>query len=105
MRPAGQTTVSVTVTNTGPRAGDEIVQLYIHDLVSSVTRPIMELKDFKRISLAPGESRAVEFVITPDKLSFLDLNMNRIVEPGWFGIMVGTSSVKYQTTKLEVTDR
>jgi beta-glucosidase len=99
---AGQTKVSVRVTNTGKRAGDEIVQLYIHDLVSSVTRPVMELKDFKRISLAAGESQTVEFVITPDKLSFFDLNMNRIVEPGWFDIMVGTSSVKYQTAKLEV---
>ena len=103
--PAGEARVSVTVTNTGKRAGDEIVQLYIHDLVSSVTRPVMELKDFKRISLATGESKTVEFVITPDKLSFLDLNMNCIVEPGWFDIMVGTSSVKYQTTKLEVAGR
>ena len=94
--------VSVTVTNTGKRAGDEIVQLYIRDLVSSVTRPIMELKDFKRISLGPGESKTVEFVITPDKLSFLDLNMKSVVEPGWFDIMVGTSSVKYETAKLEV---
>jgi len=94
--------VSVTVTNTGKRAGDEIVQLYIRDLVSSVTRPVMELKDFKRISLAAGESKTVEFVITPDKLSFLDLNMKTVVEPGWFDIMVGTSSVKYQTVKLEV---
>lgn len=100
--PAGRTTVRVTVTNTGKRAGDEIVQLYIRDLVSSVTRPVMELKDFKRISLAPGESKTVEFLITPDKLSFLDLNMRSIVEPGWFDIMVGTSSVKYQTAKLEV---
>ena len=94
--------VSVTVTNTGKRAGDEIVQLYIRDLVSSVTRPVMELKDFKRISLAAGESKTVEFVITPDKLSFLDLNMKSVVQPGWFDIMVGTSSVKYQTVKLEV---
>jgi beta-glucosidase len=62
----------------------------------------MELKDFKRISLAPGESKTVEFVITPDKLSFLDLNMKSIVEPGWLDIMVGTSSVKYETVKLEV---
>lgn len=100
--PADQTKVSVRITNTGKRAGDEIVQLYIHDLVSSVTRPVMELKDFKRISLAAGESQTVEFVITPDKLSFFDLNMNRSVEPGWFDIMVGTSSVKYQTARLEV---
>lgn len=100
--PAGQAKVSITVTNSGQRAGDEVVQLYIRDLVSSVTRPVMELKDFKRISLAAGESKTVAFTITPDKLSFLDINMNRIVEPGWFDIMVGTSSVKYQTAKLEV---
>ena len=103
--PSGQTKVSVTVTNTGKRSGEEVIQLYIHDLVSSVTRPVMELKDFKRISLAAGESKTVEFVITPEKLSFLDLNMDRIVEPGWFEIMVGTSSVKYQTAKLEVVAR
>ena len=101
--PRDNATVSVTVTNTGKRAGDEIVQLYIRDLVSSVTRPIMELKDFKRIPLAAGESKTVEFVITPDKLSFLDLNLKSIVEPGWFDIMVGTSSIKYDTVKLEVT--
>ena len=98
----GHTKVSVTVTNTGKRAGDEIVQLYIRDLVSSVTRPVMELKDFKRISLAAGESKTVDFTITPDKLSFLDLNMKNVVEPGWFDIMVGTSSVKFETAKLEV---
>ena len=103
--PAGQARVSVTVTNTGKRAGDEVVQLYIHDLVSSVTRPVMELKDFKRITLAPGESKTVDFVITPDKLSFLNLNMERVVEPGMFDIMVGTSSVSYQTLKLEVVAR
>jgi beta-glucosidase len=94
--------VSVTVTNSGKRAGDEIVQLYIRDLVSSVTRPVMELKDFRRISLAPGESKTVEFVIAPDKLSFLDLNMKNVVEPGVFDIIVGTSSVKYETVKLQV---
>jgi beta-glucosidase len=98
----GRAEVSVTVTNTGKVAGDEIVQLYIRDLVSSVTRPVLELKDFKRISLAPGESKTVNFTITPDKLSFLDLNMNRVVEPGWFDIMVGQSSVKYLKAKLEV---
>ena len=99
----GETRVSVTVTNTGKRAGDEIVQLYIHDLVSSVTRPIKELKDFRRVSLNPGESKTIEFLITPDKLRFYDMQMNRIVEPGWFDIMVGPSSVNYQTAKLEVT--
>jgi beta-glucosidase len=103
--PGGQAQVSITVTNTGQRAGDEIVQLYIHDLVSSVTRPVKELKDFRRITLAPGESKTVTFTITPDKLSFFNLNMERTVEPGWFDIMVGTSSVKYQTAKLEVVAR
>jgi beta-glucosidase len=94
--PGGKAEVSVAVRNTGKVAGDEVVQLYIRDLVGSVTRPVMELKDFSRISLAPGESKTVKFEITPDKLSFLDLNMNRIVEPGWFDIMVGTSSAKHQ---------
>ena len=102
IRPNDQTKVMVTVTNTGKRAGDEIVQLYIRDLVSSVTRPVLELKDFKRISLAPGERKVVEFTITPDKLSFLNLNMETVIEPGWFDIMVGSSSAKYQTAKLEV---
>ena len=103
--PDGKATVSVTVTNTGKRAGDEIVQLYIHDLVSSVTRPIKELKDFRRIALNPGESKTVEFVISPDKLQFYDMQMKRVVEPGWFDIMVGPSSVKHQTVKLEVAAR
>ncbi len=100
--PSGSAQVSVTVRNTGRRAGDEVVQLYIRDLVSSVTRPVKELKDFRRISLAPGESKTVTFTLTPDKLSFLDLHMQRVVEPGQFDIMVGTSSAKFQTAKLEV---
>jgi beta-glucosidase len=100
--PNGQAKVTVAVTNTGKRAGDEIVQLYIRDLVSSVTRPIIELKDFKRIALQPGETKTVEFTITPDKLWFYDLNMKRVVEPGMFDIMVGPSSVTHQTVKLEV---
>ena len=95
--------VSVTVTNTGKRAGDEIVQLYVRDLVSSVTQPIMKLRKFKRISLAPGRSRTVEFELSVYKdLTFLDENMKLVAEPGWFDIMVGTSSVKYETAKLEL---
>jgi beta-glucosidase len=100
--PNGQAKVSVAVTNTGKRAGEEIVQLYIHDLVSSVTRPVIELKDFKRISLQPGETKTVEFTITPDKLWFYDLNMKRVVEPGTFEIMVGPSSASHQSVTLEV---
>ncbi|HJQ30741.1 MAG TPA: glycoside hydrolase family 3 N-terminal domain-containing protein [Pyrinomonadaceae bacterium] len=100
--PGGQAQVTVTVTNTGRRAGEEVVQLYLRDVVSSVTRPVRELKDFARVSLAPGESKTVTFTITPDKLAFYNLNMERVVEPGWFDVMVGTSSAKYQTAKLEV---
>lgn len=103
--PGAEASVSVRVSNTGRRAGEEVVQLYIRDLVSSVTRPVMELKDFARVSLAPGETKTVTFTITPDKLSFYDLNMERVVEPGSFDIMVGTSSVKYQTARLEVVAR
>ncbi|HVF45134.1 MAG TPA: glycoside hydrolase family 3 N-terminal domain-containing protein [Pyrinomonadaceae bacterium] len=100
--PGGRAQVAVTVTNTGRRAGEEVVQLYLRDVVSSVTRPVKELKDFARVSLAPGESKTVSFTITPDKLAFYDLNMERTVEPGAFDVMVGTSSVKYQTARLEV---
>jgi beta-glucosidase len=103
--PAGRAEVSVTLRNAGRRAGGEVVQLYVRDLVSSVTRPVRELKDFRRVTLAPGESRTVTFTITPDKLSFLDLNMNRVVEPGAFDIMVGTSSAKLQSVRLEVVGR
>ncbi|HVF67055.1 MAG TPA: glycoside hydrolase family 3 N-terminal domain-containing protein [Pyrinomonadaceae bacterium] len=100
--PGGRAQVTVTVTNTGRRAGEEVVQLYVRDVVSSVTRPVRELKDFARVSLAPGESKTVSFTVTPDKLAFYNLNMERAVEPGAFDIMVGTSSVKYQTARLEV---
>ncbi|HWS55795.1 MAG TPA: glycoside hydrolase family 3 N-terminal domain-containing protein [Pyrinomonadaceae bacterium] len=103
--PGGRAEVSVTVTNTGSRAGEEVVQLYVRDLVSSVTRPVKELKDFRRVSLAPGESKTVTFNLTPDKLSFLGPGMERVVEPGWFDLMVGTSSVTHQTAKLEVLAR
>jgi len=86
------TMVSVDVRNTGNRAGDEVVQIYIRDRVSSVTRPVKELKGFARIFLKPGESKRVSIDITPEKLSFYDINMDRVVEPGEFDIMVGSSS-------------
>jgi fibronectin type III domain protein len=62
----------------------------------------MELKDFVRVTLEPGQTKTVEFVITPDKLQFYDVNMKRVVEPGTFEIMVGPSSIKHQSAKLEV---
>ncbi len=88
----GSVKVSVTVKNTGRMAGEEIVQLYIRDRFSQVTRPVKELKDFARIALEPGESRNVEFTVTPDKLKFLDKGLKPIVEPGEFIVMVGPSS-------------
>jgi beta-glucosidase len=94
---AGETfEVSFTLTNTGDRAGKEVVQLYIRDEVSSVTRPVMELKGFRKILLEPGESQEVNFTITPDLLQFYGINMKRVVEPGWFTIMVGSSSADIQ---------
>ena len=88
----GSTSVSVDVTNTGARAGAEVVQLYIRDRVSSVTRPIKELKGFAKVVLEPGETRTVTLPITCDSLAFYDLDMEYVVEPGEFTIMVGTSS-------------
>ena len=98
----GGTTVSVSVTNTGEVGADEIVQMYIRDLVSSVTRPVKELKGFERVSLAPGETKTVTFAITPASLQFYDRDMQRVVEPGEFEIMVGNSSISHKTTILTV---
>ena len=102
INPDQETEVRVEVTNTGDVTGDEVVQMYIRDLISSVTRPVMELKGFKRITLEPGETKTVTLSITPEKLQFYDINMKRVVEPGEFEIMVGTSSVEYLTAKLLV---
>jgi beta-glucosidase len=88
----GATRALVDVTNTGERAGTEVVQLYIRDRVSSVTRPVKELKGFRRIELQPGESETVALDITAESLAFHDLDMDYVVEPGDFDIMIGTSS-------------
>lgn len=98
----GNTSVKVSVTNTGGVSADEIVQMYIRDTVSSVTRPVMELKGFQRVSLTPGETITVELPITPAALQFYDRDMNRVVEPGEFEIMVGNSSQSHQSTTLTV---
>jgi beta-glucosidase len=100
MKADGSTQLQVDVTNTGKRAGTEVVQLYIRDLVSSVTRPIKELKGFRKVQLEPGESTTVKFDITPAELSFFDVNMKYVVEPGDFEIMVGNSSRDTDLTKL-----
>ena len=83
---------TVTITNSGRRDGTEIAQMYINDCVSSVARPVKELKGFERVSLKAGESKDISFTITPEKLSFLNLRMQRVVEPGDFEVMVGGSS-------------
>ncbi|MDZ7292228.1 MAG: glycoside hydrolase family 3 C-terminal domain-containing protein [candidate division KSB1 bacterium] len=90
--PNGKVTVSVEVKNTGKAKGDEVVQLYLHDPVASVARPVKELRGFQRISLAPGEQKRVTFELTRDDLAFLDRKMNYIVEPGTIDVMIGSSS-------------
>ncbi|HIE08349.1 MAG TPA: beta-glucosidase [Armatimonadetes bacterium] len=88
----GNVKVSFEVENVGDREGDEVAQLYIHDLVAMVARPLKELRGFKRITLEPGESKRVTFNLTLDDLAFYDLNMQRVVEPGEFEVMVGSSA-------------
>lgn len=90
--PADEVDVSVTVTNTGDHAGDEIVQLYVQDLVGEVTRPVHELKSFTRISLEPGEARRVTLTVPVSELSFHGLAMTPIVEPGEFKVWVGPNA-------------
>jgi len=100
--PDGKATVSVEVTNTGDREGDEVVQLYIHDEVSSVTRPVKELKGFLRVPIKAGETRTVRFPIAAEALRFYNRDMKRVVEPGTFKIMVGPNSVDLTSASLEV---
>jgi beta-glucosidase len=94
--------VSVDVANTGRRAGDEVVQLYVRDDASSVTRPVIELKRFKRVTLQPGERRTVTFELTPDDLALWNVEMKRVVEPGTFTIHAGPNSVDLKSAKLTV---
>ncbi len=98
----GETSVSVTVTNSGDVAGDEIIQLYIRDKVSTVTRNVKDLKGFERVSLEPGETKTVSLPITRESLWFYNLDMERVVEPGEFDIMVGNSSTNVKSTTLTV---
>jgi beta-glucosidase len=101
--PDGSVTVTAEVRNTGKVAGDEVVQLYLRDVISSVSRPVKELKGFKRVSLAPGAATTVSFTLTPDALALWDINMKRGVEPGEFQVMVGPNSVNLKSAKFTVT--
>jgi beta-glucosidase len=100
---AESTRVLVDVKNTGKRPGAEVVQMYIRDLVSSVTRPVKELKGFQKIVLAPGETQTIALDITPESLAFYDINMKFTVEPGEFDIMVGNSSRDSDLEKVVLT--
>ena len=92
MKMDGTITASVTIKNTGNYDSDEVVQLYIRDVVGSISRPVKELKGFQRIHLNMGESQTVTFTITPDLLKFYDYNLNDVIEPGDFDIMIGPNS-------------
>jgi beta-glucosidase len=103
--PQGVTKVSVDVANTSQVQGDEVVQLYIRQDVSSVTRPVKELRGFRRVTLKPGETQTVTFQLGPEELSYYNRDMRRVVEPGSFTIMVGGNSVDLNNTKLNVVDK
>jgi beta-glucosidase len=102
MWPTDSLTVSVDVTNTGARAGDEVVQLYVRDDAASVTRPVKMLKGFRRIPLRPGARRTVTFTLRPQDLAFYDLRMQHVVEPGAFTVWVAGSSVGGEPARFRV---
>jgi beta-glucosidase len=101
--PDGQLTVTVTLQNTGTRRGDEVAQLYLRDLVSSVSRPVRELKGFTRVTLAAGERRTLTFTLGPRELGYFNREMRWAVEPGQFEVQVGGDSAEGLTTRFEVT--
>jgi len=102
IRAGGTATLRLDVTNTGSRSGDEVAEFYVHQKVASVTRPVKQLVGFQRITLKPGETRSVEFHVTPQMLSLLNTDMHRVVEPGVFELMVGPSSDQTSTALLTV---
>ena len=100
MEQDGSITAAVTVTNTGKRDGAEVVQLYIRDLVGSITRPVKELKGFEKIFLKAGESKTVTFKITPELLRFYDYDLKQVAEPGDFDVMIGGDSRNVRYARL-----
>jgi beta-glucosidase len=99
------TQVQFELKNTGTFESDEVVQLYIKDELASVSRPVLELKGFQRVHLKPGESKTLNFVITPEMLEMLDAQLKTVVEPGKFRIMIGGSSRDvYLNAVLEVVE-
>jgi beta-glucosidase len=88
----GEVKVMADVRNSGERAGEEVAQLYIRDVVASVSRPVKELRGFEKVALKPGETKTVEFLLTREDLTMLDRSLKPVVEPGTFRVMVGHSS-------------
>ena len=93
--------VSIEIKNVSTIYGEEVVQLYIHDEYASISRPVKELKDFKRIAIKAGQTQKVSFTITPDMLSFLDIDMKPTIEKGTFIAMIGSSSRDEDLKKIE----
>jgi beta-glucosidase len=102
IRAGASVDVTVTVENTGDRAGDEVVQVYVRDEAASVTRPVLELKAFRRVSLEPGERRELAFTLSPKAFAFRDIEMNETVEPGRFEILAGGDSRHLGSAVLEI---
>jgi len=102
IRPGQGVTVRVPVTNSGSRAGDEVVQVYLRDDVSSVTRPVKELAGFQRVTLQPGETKTVQIALRPESFALWNRDMQRVVEPGEFTVMVGPNSQDLKSIKLTV---
>jgi beta-glucosidase len=101
----GEFRISLEVGNTGNRSGAEVVQLYINDVISSVTVPVKELKGFEKVTLDPGEKKRIEFILTPEHLAFFNSSLKEVVEPGTFKVMVGSSSEDIRLTgKFEVVE-
>ena len=105
IRRDGRLTVSVEIANTGRRAGDEVVQVYVRDMAASRTRPLRELKGFERVTLQAGERRRLNFTLGAEHLGFYDREMRYTVEPGAFRLMVGTSSASGLEASFEVVER
>src|SRR5207245_6345977 len=103
--PAGTLRASVTVTNSGSREGAEVVQLYVHDEVATVTRPVRALAGFRRVALKPVEARTVDFQLTAKELGLYNRDMKFVVEPGTFRVFVGGSSVGGLEAEFDVTAR
>jgi beta-glucosidase len=104
IRPGGNAKVSVDITNTGTRSGDEVAQFYVHQRVASRTRAVKQLRGFKRVTLEPGQKTTVDFTIKPEDLSLIGLDMKPVVEPGTFDLMVGPNSVDTSSVALEVAN-